>query len=241
MAQTYLSGDRQVEGYRAAVAAPSTGPRRTQAERRSTAEAALLEAAADLIAERGFERASLRAIGERAGVSRAMPAYHFGSKDALVARLVQRGTEKTIHAAIEAFDDEHPGDEPGSHLESVRIIIETYLGSLADGAAPEERAVVVMWGASFPSEDPVPAVVESDRQTHGALSATLRSGQEDGSVSTALDADAAAWWIIGMARGIAGLLLTQPSVVSNTEVRRLCGEAIVATLAPPPHPERADA
>ena len=49
-----------------------TGParRRTQAERRAASEAALLSAAAELIAERGFERTSLRSIGARAGTSR---------------------------------------------------------------------------------------------------------------------------------------------------------------------------
>lgn len=214
-----------------AMTETATGPRRSQAERRAASELALLEAAAELIVERGFERASLRSIGERAGVSRAMPAYHFGSKDNLVARLVQRGSEGTVLAAAEAVERRRPDVDPTSILDVLRVIIETYLESLAAGDAPEERAVVVMWGASFPSEAPLPAVVESDRATHLALAQTVARGQDEGSIRTDLDADVAAWWLIGMARGLAGLTLNQPAVAAGAAVRRLCGEAIAATLA----------
>jgi AcrR family transcriptional regulator len=206
--------------------------RRTQAERRAASEQALLKAAAELIAERGFERASLRSIGERAGVSRAMPAYHFGSKDALVARLVQRATEGTVLAAADAVERDEPDVEPASTLEILRVIIETYLDSLAAEVAPEERAVVVMWGASFPSESSLSAVVDSDRQSHGALTETIRAGQEDGSIRNDRDPEAAAWWLMGMARGIAAFTLNQPEVAATPAIRRLCGETIVAMLTP---------
>jgi AcrR family transcriptional regulator len=206
--------------------------RRTQADRRAASEAALLAAAAELIAERGFERTSLRSIGERAGVSRAMPAYHFGSKDDLVARLVQRGSEGTLRAAAEVMQRADPGGEAPSTLGALRVIIETFLESLANRAAPEERAVVVMWGASFPSESPLPAVDESDRRTHHALADMVRAGQDDGSIRTDIDADAGAWWVMGMARGLAGLTLNHPDGAATPAMRRLCGEAIIATLAP---------
>lgn len=207
-------------------------PRRTQAERRAASEEALLNAAAELIVERGFERTSLRSIGERAGISRAMPAYHFGSKDALVARLVQRGSEGTVLAAADSVQRAHPDGDPASILEIIRVISETYLDSLAAEAAPEERAVVVMWGASFPSESPLPAVVESDRQSHRALADTIRAGQADDSIRGDVDPDAAAWWVMGMARGLAGLTLNQPDVANTPAIRRLCGDAIESALAP---------
>ncbi|HXY28870.1 MAG TPA: helix-turn-helix domain-containing protein, partial [Acidimicrobiales bacterium] len=60
--------------------------RQSQAERRSRSEDALLDAAAELIAERGIQGASLANIGSRAGLSRGLPNHHFGSKDALVSR-----------------------------------------------------------------------------------------------------------------------------------------------------------
>ena len=74
--------------------------RRTQAERRGESEEALLDAAANLIAERGVERASLASIGERAGTSRGLPTHHFGSKDALVARLASRVQDHVAAASL---------------------------------------------------------------------------------------------------------------------------------------------
>ena len=66
----------------------------TQAERRRKSEQALLDAAAALIAERGVEQTSLARIGESAGTSRGLPTHHFGSKDALVARLARRTQDR---------------------------------------------------------------------------------------------------------------------------------------------------
>jgi AcrR family transcriptional regulator len=50
----------------------------------------LLDAAEHLIAERGIETVSLRAINTAAGSNVAAAHYHFGSKEALVAAVLQR-------------------------------------------------------------------------------------------------------------------------------------------------------
>ena len=49
----------------------------------SSGEAAILEAAEVLFAEKGFDGVSIRAIAEKAGVSKANVFHHFGSKDGL--------------------------------------------------------------------------------------------------------------------------------------------------------------
>jgi AcrR family transcriptional regulator len=214
------------------------GARRTQAERRATSEAALLSAAAELIAERGIERTSLRSIGDRAGVSRAMPAYHFGSKDALIDRLAQRGHERTMAAAFDALDGGPRGTGTLSKFEELRVTIETFLEVFARAEAPEERAVVVMWGATFPSEARLDAMVESDRETHGLLAGHIRAGQVEGSIRSDLDADSAAVMVMGMARGVAAFSLTHIDIADTEQVRTACGDAIVGALAPRPQPAR---
>ena len=66
----------------------STGGRRAQG---ASTKAAILDAAIDLYAERGFRGTGLMAIGERAGVAHATVLYHFGSShDLLVAVLAER-------------------------------------------------------------------------------------------------------------------------------------------------------
>jgi AcrR family transcriptional regulator len=58
--------------------------RRTQQERSAESAQRLLDAAIELIAETGFERATVAEIGERAGYSRSMVRARYGSKDALL-------------------------------------------------------------------------------------------------------------------------------------------------------------
>jgi AcrR family transcriptional regulator len=192
----------------------------------------VLRAAAEIIAERGVDGASLRSIGARAGTSRAMPAYHFGSKDGLIERLAQQGHARTIAAAAAAVDAAHEDVQELSTLDVLRVTIETYLEVLAAPEAPEERAVVVLWGASFPAGASMPALDESDRDTHHQLAQLIRTGQDDGSIRTDLDPEDASAVVMGMARGIAGLSLNQPDIADTDGVRRLCGRAIVALLQP---------
>jgi TetR/AcrR family acrAB operon transcriptional repressor len=60
---------------------------------------ALIDAAAELIAERGPAAASVKAITERSGVSRGLIGWHFGSKDQLVVEVVERSMSE-IESAL---------------------------------------------------------------------------------------------------------------------------------------------
>jgi AcrR family transcriptional regulator len=212
----------------------SAPQRRTQAERRAAAEAALLQAAAELIVERGIEGASLRSISERAGISRAMPGYHFGSKDALIARIADRGHERTMEATAEAVERAGRDRERMSTLDALRLMIETYLDVIRSADAPEERAVIVMWGATFPTASTLPAMIESDRQTHAYIAALVEHGQEEGCIRDDLDGAAAALVIMGLSRGVAALSLTHTDAADPATVRQLTGEAIVQLLGSAP-------
>ena len=57
--------------------------RLTQVERKEISDAKMLEAAIDLIVERGAEQATLKEVGEKAGYSRGLAGYRFGNKTGL--------------------------------------------------------------------------------------------------------------------------------------------------------------
>ena len=57
--------------------------RLTQVERKEISDAKMLEAAIDLIVERGTDQATLKDVGERAGFSRGLAGYRFGNKAGL--------------------------------------------------------------------------------------------------------------------------------------------------------------
>lgn len=59
---------------------------------------ALLDAAEDLLAERGLAGFTLRECARRAGVSHAAPAHHFGSVGGLFTALATRGFERLVES-----------------------------------------------------------------------------------------------------------------------------------------------
>ena len=86
-------------------------------ERRRDAERsreAILRAAEELFAERGFDRVPLAEIGAAAGLSRQTPAYFFGSKDALYAAVLERvfaartAALEPAFAPLRAWNGEEP-------------------------------------------------------------------------------------------------------------------------------------
>src|ERR1700745_982557 len=82
--------------------AARTRARRTQQERSAESARRLLDAAIELIAEKGFERTTVAEIGERAGYSRSMVRARYGSKEALLesifgSQLDRRVVPKNAH------------------------------------------------------------------------------------------------------------------------------------------------
>lgn len=209
---------------------PSEGVRRTQAERRSRSEEILLDAAAELIAERGVDGASLAGIGGRAGVSRGLPTHHFGSKDSLVARLAQRAQERIGSAMMATLESQSRRVEDLSGLDIVYQTVDSYL-EMFEHPEADERALLVMWGSTFPSSSSVEGMIEAERRSYGGLSEVIASGQQDGSIRTNVDPTASAVLLLGMMRGIAALLLTDSAITDMRRVRRTCADWITSSLA----------
>jgi AcrR family transcriptional regulator len=74
---------------------PTPAPKARDAER---SRAAILDAAEALFAARGVARVSLAEVGEQAGVSRATPAYFFGSKQGLYRAVLERSFADALEA-----------------------------------------------------------------------------------------------------------------------------------------------
>jgi len=198
-----------------------TAGRRTQAERRSESEDALLAAAAELIAERGIVGASLASIGERAGTSRGLPTHHFGSKDALVERLAGRAQD----GIREALENGHAASaalrEGRTALESVCLMVDVYLGLFED-PTPEQRALLVLWGSTFASSASVEVMREAGRRSYEGIAELVATGHRDGSIRADLDPGATAVVILGMMRGAAALLIADRDATEMRRVRDSC-------------------
>ncbi|MBL7499557.1 TetR/AcrR family transcriptional regulator [Frankia sp. CNm7] len=204
--------------------------RRTQVERRHESEEALLDAAADLVAERGVERASLASIGTRAGASRGLPNHHFGSKDALVARLARRAQNKIDDAMVAAATrgGRRVEDIPG--LERLQTAVDTYLTRFED-PTNDDRALIVMWGATFPTEASVEGMLDADRRSRDGWTGLIEQGQQDGSIRADVDPPTGAILLQSLLRGLAASLLVDGHLTDKRQVREASQEWILAFLA----------
>lgn len=85
-------------------------------------EGAILQAARDLLAEKGLQGLSMRTVAQRVGVSATAIYHYFENKEALVQRVVRQGFERFgeyIEQAMRAH--------PRGSLERVRAVGEAYL------------------------------------------------------------------------------------------------------------------
>jgi AcrR family transcriptional regulator len=85
-------------------------------------ETAILEAARDLLAEKGLQGLSMRTVAERVGVSATAIYHYYENKDALVGSVVRSGFHRFGEYIAQAMTP-----HPAGSLERVRAVGEAYL------------------------------------------------------------------------------------------------------------------
>jgi AcrR family transcriptional regulator len=205
-------------------------PARTQVERRNESEDSLLEAAAMLVAERGVERTSLANIGVTAGASRGLPTHHFGSKDSLIARLASQAQDRLDTATREALATATNLGQDLSGLERLETLVETYLKRFQN-PTPDDRALIVLWGATFPSTASVRGMVAADQRSFDGLAEVIEAGQNDGSIKASVDPGSAAVVLQALIRGVAAIYLTHTELTHVDAIRDTCQAWIGSALA----------
>jgi len=176
-------------------------PRRSQQERVKESSQRLMQAAAKLITEGGYDAASAAEIGRRAGYSRSMVRARFGSKEQLTDALIRFAYEAPLTA---------PLPESATGMEHVLARIDT-MGRLVE----ENPALLRMWFAvAFQSAGKGSAMADRAASWVGRLRSdtleAVREGQADGSISRELDAEATAHAIVVEGVGSAFLWTVDP-------------------------------
>ena len=85
-----------------ATTAATSRPRQTQAARSARTRGALLQAARELFAEKGFAATGREEIAERAGVTRGALYHHFASKTELAAAVVEQLEGELVELVVAA-------------------------------------------------------------------------------------------------------------------------------------------
>lgn len=167
--------------------------RLTQHQRVEQSSRRLLQAAAELIVEKGWEATTAAEIGRRAGYSRAMVHARYGSKDAILEAFQQVYVARL-----------NPDPEPGSTgLQQVLA----HFDRVQDIHAEDPSVTRAMFVSAFEAVKTSSPLRDGVReQLSGAakkVGAGVRAGIADGSLRADIDADAAVRDITGSIFGIA--------------------------------------
>jgi len=179
---------------------------RTQAERSATSDKALLDAAIDLILERGIDKTTLQAIGERAGYSRGLATYRFGSKAGLFDAICKSISHRWITYLTEGVGDKHG-------IDAMCAAIDAYVRFVSD--APKETRVlhILLCAAAAPQSDfQETARHLYERQREDVLQ-WMRQGVSEGSIRADVDPQSESSTFVAFLSGITYLWLLDPKVI----------------------------
>ena len=184
----------------------------TQEERSALSDARMADAAVALICERGAAGTTLTDVGVRAGYSRGLASYRFGSKAGLWSFLVRTIGEEwlaalrcavagtcglaTIHAAVDAH---------------CRFLLES---------SDRIRAFYVLWFDSVGPDPDLRAVITGAHQRRQRdVEEWIRSGIEGGTISPDVEVQSVAEQFCAAIIGIVYTWLVSPP--AHAEVRQL--------------------
>lgn len=180
--------------------------RRTQQERTEESRRRLIDAAIELIGTKGYAGTTLVEIGLRAGVSRGLVTYHFGSKEACIREVIKEIRSGTPPRSALEVD----GIRGLAALDSMS---ERYLRSYVRGH-PAGRAIFVAIVESISSTpELLDVVVENDEGFRSLVRGVLREAIEDGEITHDVDVDLQSILITGLLRGSALQWLVSSSAV----------------------------
>jgi AcrR family transcriptional regulator len=189
----------------------ATAPLPRNARRRRT-ESAILDAARELFAEEGFERATIRGVAARAGIDPALVMQYYGSKERLFAAAAHWPSEHDPVA-------EAPRDDlPEAALEDLFTRFE---------GADREAAVALM--RSCLTHPAAATVMRDEVMCERAAGVARTIGGDEAELRAGLLA--ACMMGLGMAR----YLIAMPSVAaaSREDVERLMLPVLRALVDPP--------
>ncbi len=198
--------------------------RLTQAERRETAERAILEAAMTIVAERGLDALTLHEVGEAAGYSRALPGHYFGTKSALLSALADHivaiYNDRVNKAVAPAQTLQQFCDYIALSFEDIRRHPET------------ARAYQSILAGSLHRRELVPIVERLNQAGIDALVSAIKLLRDNGEVRSDVRPRIEASIILASLRGVTFHWLTKPDPVFLSRMREALTTNIRRSLAP---------
>jgi len=198
----------------------------TQAERSALSDKAMLDAAVELVLEHGTEKTTLVSIGERAGYSRGLATYRFGSKAGLYDALC-----KSISRNWLEYLQRGVGDKVG--IEAMCAALDTIYEFVTE--SPEQGRVlqILHCAAASPGSEFRETTIAIHNRQQSDVAEWVRQGQKAGEVRTDVEPDSIAAQYVAYITGMTFLWLISPQDFdfknTNAEMKRHLHASLAAT------------
>lgn len=198
---------------------------RTQAERTAISDKAMLNAAVQLILERGTEKTTLQAIGERAGYSRGLATYRFGSKAGIFDAVCKAISRRWLD-----YLQEDVGARIG--IEAMCAALDSFFQFVSDFPSEARVLQILYCGAGSPKSEYRQTSVSIHQRQQEDVAAWVRAGQRQGVVRKDVDPKSVAAQYIAYISGMTYLWLIDPAGVNVGKANDDMIANIKTTLAP---------
>ena len=180
---------------------------RTQAERTAISDKAMFDAAIDLILERGTDKTTLQAIGEKAGYSRGLATYRFGSKAGLfdeICKSIGRHWLDYLNAGV--------GDQIG--VDAMCTALDSFFQFVSDYPRDARVLQILYCGAASPAAEYRQTSVNIHDRQRKDVADWVRAGIAAGSIRPEVDPDSAAAQYIAYISGMTYLWVIDPESIN---------------------------
>ncbi len=179
-----------------------------------------------LVLEHGTDKTTLAMIGEKAGYSRGLATYRFGSKGGLYDALC-----KSISRHWLEYLKRGVGDKVG--IEAMCAALDT-IYEFEQESPQEARALEILYcGAASPSAEYQQTAVGIRRRQKSDVAEWVRRGQEAGQVRAGVDPDEVATQYVAYISGMTYLWMMSPDTfdfsVSNEVMKRHLKDSLAAS------------
>jgi AcrR family transcriptional regulator len=173
--------------------------------------AQMLEAAAELIAERGLARTRIADVARRVGISPALVVYYFQTKEALLIAAL-RESESGFYAAAEGLLRSQ-----ASLADRVETLVELTFTEESQGEVKGQWGLWFdLWNEAFRHPEVAADRRALDEQWRGLIGRIVRSGIEEGEASPDLDVDTFVVTFAALLDGLSVQVALSDPVVTRT-------------------------
>jgi AcrR family transcriptional regulator len=206
-------------------AAEEEGQPLTQAERSAISDKAMFEAAVELILERGTDKTTLQAIGEKAGYSRGLATYRFGSKAGLfdaVCKSISRRWLEYLKKGV--------GDQTG--IDAMCAALDAFRQFVSDAPRDARVLQILYCGAASPLSEYRQTSVNIHLRQQEDVVRWLRDGIDNGTIRADADPKTIAAQYIAYIGGMTYLWVINPGSIDFSKANEDMKRQLRLSLAP---------